>query len=56
MQVVGVHEVAQILGVSRQYVHVLASRPDFPRPLAVLKAGKVWRLRDIERWIAKRNT
>lgn len=41
---------AEMLGVTRQQVDRLAARPDFPRPVAVLKAGRIWRRRDVERW------
>lgn len=53
MTLVGVHEIAALLGVSRQRVHQLAARKDFPKPLAVLHAGKVWRRRDVEAWAHK---
>jgi len=46
----GTAEVAALLGVSRQRVLQLAQRGDFPKPLAVLSMGKVWRGRDIRRW------
>jgi predicted DNA-binding transcriptional regulator AlpA len=46
----GSAEVAALLGVSRQRVLQLASRPDFPRPVAVLRMGQVWRGSDIRRW------
>lgn len=46
----GVHEIAELFGVSRQRVHQLAAEPDFPRPLAVLAAGAVWNRKDVERW------
>lgn len=39
---VGVTEVAEMLGVSRQRVSVLRTRDDFPRPVADLAAGPVW--------------
>ena len=47
---VGVAEAAELLGVSRQQVHRLARRPDFPAPVAQLKAGKIWRREDVEQW------
>jgi predicted DNA-binding transcriptional regulator AlpA len=48
----GVHEVAERLGTSRQWVHKLLARDDtFPRPVGDLKAGKVWHRDDIEEWI-----
>ena len=47
---VGSAEIAEMLGVSRQRVQQLISRRDFPKPLARLKMGKVWRRGDVERW------
>jgi predicted DNA-binding transcriptional regulator AlpA len=48
--VVGAAEIAAMLGVSRQRVQQLVSRPDFPEPDAVLAMGKVWRTADVEDW------
>jgi len=47
---VGAAEIAALLGVSRQRVQQLISRPDFPQPDAVLAMGKVWRLPDVQTW------
>jgi predicted DNA-binding transcriptional regulator AlpA len=48
---VGVAEIAEILGVSRQRVHaLLKTHDDFPRPVADLSAGKIWLRSDVERW------
>ncbi|MFC4530472.1 hypothetical protein [Sphaerisporangium dianthi] len=44
---VGAVEAGEILGVSRPRVHQLAERPDFPAPLYVLAAGKLWARADI---------
>jgi prophage regulatory protein len=41
-----------MLGVSRTQVHRLTTRRDFPKPVAVLEAGRIWRRRDVERWDA----
>jgi predicted DNA-binding transcriptional regulator AlpA len=49
----GVTEVAQRLGVSRQRVHQLRSTPDFPDPVAMLAAGPIWESIDIEDWVAE---
>ena len=49
---VGAHEIRAMLGVSRQRVQQLATRPDFPRPFAELAQGKVWVLADIQAWIS----
>lgn len=44
---VGVAEVAELLGVSRQRVVQLAARDDFPTPVARLASGPVWRKGDL---------
>lgn len=51
VELAGASEVAALLGVSRQQVDRLATRDDFPLPVAVLKTGRIWRIRDIEKWI-----
>lgn len=51
----GTHEIAELLGVSRQRVDELARTDDaFPEPAARLKAGRVWNRADVERWAAGR--
>jgi len=50
----GTSEVAALLGISRQRVLVIAKHPGFPKPLAVLKMGNVWRGQDVRRWAAER--
>jgi len=52
----GVTEVAKRLDVSRQRVHQLRSKPDFPEPVAMLAAGPIWESKDIEDWIAEHRT
>lgn len=44
---VGVAEVAEMLGVSRQRVTALSKRDDFPAPLQRLASGPVWRGGDL---------
>ncbi len=40
---VGVAEIASMLGVSRQRVdRIIRTDPQFPTPAAVLTAGRVW--------------
>ncbi len=50
---VGVAEIAEMLGVTRQRVHQLAKTPGFPAPLAELSAGAIWDRADVERWARK---
>lgn len=50
---VGVAEIATILGVSRQRVHQLIEEAkDFPAPEADLSAGKVWSRAAVDAWRA----
>ena len=47
--VVGVAEIQEILHIrSRQQVGQLAEREDFPKPIAALRAGRIWLRSDIE--------
>jgi len=51
VDVVGVPEAAEILGVSRQRVYQLIDAyPDFPAPLATLAVGRIWSRSAIEEW------
>lgn len=51
---VGAAEVAQMLEVSRQRVHQLGQEyPDFPKPVARLARGHVWKRREIAAWDRK---
>lgn len=54
VNLVGLHEVAEMLGVSRQRADQLARERDFPKPVADIKAGRIWREADIEKWKEKR--
>lgn len=48
----GSREIERRLGVSRQRVNQLTNRADWPKPYDELAMGKVWRIEDIEAWIA----
>lgn len=52
--VVGTHEIAAMLGVTRSRVNQIARERGFPKPYGVLRMGKVWRRADVEAWIRKR--
>jgi hypothetical protein len=47
---VGVHEIAELLGVTKQRASDLASSDGFPRSVANLASGRVWRKSDIARY------
>lgn len=54
IELMGTSEVAALLGISRQRVLVIAQQPGFPKPLAVLKMGNVWRGQDVRDWAGRR--
>ena len=48
---VGVTEIATMLGVSRQRVHqIIKEDAGFPAPTAILTGGSVWERVAVERW------
>lgn len=47
---VGTAEIADMLGVTNQRVHQLSETDDFPEPVAVLAAGRIWKRADVEAW------
>lgn len=49
-ELVGTHEIAAMLGVSRQRVLQLAQTPGFPAPVARLKVGNVWVKHQVSAW------
>jgi predicted DNA-binding transcriptional regulator AlpA len=51
---VGATDVARMIGVSRQRVYQLAATVAFPRAVAQLARGAMWRRADVEGWIAVR--
>lgn len=51
-ELLGVAELAEALGVSRQRVSELAATEDFPRPVAKLRAGPVWERYALGRFLA----
>lgn len=46
----GLTEIANFLGVSRQRAHQLSKSDGFPEPAAVLAAGPVWETTAVENW------
>jgi predicted DNA-binding transcriptional regulator AlpA len=52
---VGVAEIAEMLGVTRQRVNaIVKTHDDFPQPQAELTAGRIWLRSEVETW-ARRN-
>jgi hypothetical protein len=50
-ELVGVAEVAEVLGVSRQRASELRGRPGFPSPVADLASGPVWSRPSLDRFV-----
>ena len=50
-ELIGLSEIAAILGVSKQRVGQLRARADFPVPVAELAAGPVWHREMLDRFI-----
>jgi predicted DNA-binding transcriptional regulator AlpA len=55
LPLVGVTEVREFLGVSRQRVHqLIRDDPTFPEPVAELASGKIWLRPDVEAWARRK--
>ncbi len=52
-QLLGIAEIASLLGVSRQRVYELRAKPQFPRPVAELAAGPVWARSAVEAFLGR---
>ena len=53
LRVVGLAEVADLLGVSKRTATRYAARSDFPKPAAKLAMGPIWLTDDVEDWISR---
>jgi predicted DNA-binding transcriptional regulator AlpA len=51
---VGVQQITEEWGVSRQDVHELIARPDFPRHVGVLGSSRAWFRSEVNAWIEAR--
>lgn len=49
----GVTEIKDRLGISRNRTSILVYRHDFPRPRWTLAMGNIWWADDVEVWIAE---
>src|SRR5579871_1873234 len=55
LPIVGIAEIAELTGVSKQTVTNWRSRnSDFPTPIAQLRSGPVWHLKQIFEWATER--
>ncbi|HXH80599.1 DNA-binding protein [Nocardioides sp.] len=46
----GVSEIAELLGLTRQRVHQIRQLEGFPEPTATIAMGPVWLRVDVETW------
>lgn len=51
---VGVAEIVKAHGISRRRVFDLRLKPSFPKPVAALSIGPVWRQEAVDAWFAAR--
>lgn len=51
--VLGVAEVAELLGIDSERARTITCRRSFPEPCARLTLGRVWYAEDVKRWIAE---
>jgi predicted DNA-binding transcriptional regulator AlpA len=49
----GLREIEKRLGISRQRAHQLTEHQRFPPAYDVIKAGRIWKTEDVDRWIAE---
>ena len=54
LNLAGLAEVAEVLQVTRRHAIRLTSEPNFPEPVARLRATPVWRRAEVERWAKRR--
>lgn len=47
---VGLTEIGEMLGVSRQRAYTLSGKKGFPEPAGSTKAGRFWNRADIQAW------
>jgi predicted DNA-binding transcriptional regulator AlpA len=52
----GLKEVSEYLGISRQRVTELIYNGVFPKPIALLACGSIWNMADIEEYKKTRKT
>ena len=50
----GLREVMEMLGISRQRIHQLEVGGSFPEPIVRLACGPIWHRPEVERWSRNR--
>lgn len=53
LDLVGISEIAEMLGVTRQRVDKLSrTDPAFPEPVAEIRAGRIWLRAEVATWVS----
>jgi prophage regulatory protein len=52
LRLVGLAEIAELLGVSKRTASRYVARADFPPPVAELAMGPIWLTEDVEKWVS----
>ena len=55
LNLVGMHQIKDMLGVSRSYTAQIVNRKGFPDPVGQLGKAQIWLKEDVEAWIKKRD-
>jgi prophage regulatory protein len=54
LDLMGIAEIAEMLGVTRQRVDAITrTHAAFPAPVAELASGRIWLRKDVETWARK---
>lgn len=51
-ELMGIAEIAALVGRTRQRAWQITTTPGFPEPVQTLNMGKVWRADDVRDWVA----
>ena len=52
-ELMGIAEIAALIGRTRQRAWQITTTPGFPEPVQTLTMGKVWRGEDVRTWAAE---
>ena len=50
-ELMGIAEIADLIGRTRQRAWQITTTPGFPEPVQTLTMGKVWRATDVRDWV-----
>lgn len=53
-RLINIHEVVELIGLSRSTIYVLVSAGKFPKPLKLTERRVAWRNSDIASWVQDR--